>query len=48
LSRQLEEHQKKLDAHDRAIVDLMNTIRMLMAQPRPIKGRPIGFITPDS
>jgi hypothetical protein len=47
ISRRLHEHQKKLAAHDRTIVELVKAIRALMTKPEPAKGRPIGFVTPD-
>src|SRR2546425_4411511 len=47
LARRLEEHEKKLSTHDRAIAGLMNTIRTLMAPREPPKRRPIGFVNPD-
>src|SRR5256712_8382805 len=47
LARRLEEHEKKLSTHDRAIAGLMNTIRTLMAPREPPGRRPIGFVNPD-
>jgi len=47
LARQLKslesQVKRKFDAHDRAIADILNTIRLLMNPPEP-KKRPIGFV----
>ena len=37
--------ERKLATHDRALADIINAIRELMAPPDP-KKRPIGFVTP--
>jgi hypothetical protein len=40
----VEELERKLDTHDKAIVGLLNTLRELMRPPEPPKNRPIGFV----
>jgi tRNA C32,U32 (ribose-2'-O)-methylase TrmJ len=47
LAHRLEEHEKKLATHDQAIIGLVRTIRQLMANPAPARGRPIGFVTTE-
>ncbi len=44
LARRLDQHEKKLGVHDRAIGGLVSAIRELMAAPEPQR-RPIGFVT---
>ena len=44
LARRLDQHEKKLGVHDRAIGGLVGAIRELMAAPEPQR-RPIGFVT---
>ena len=44
LARKLNELERKLVTHDRAITELIEAIRQLMAQPEPKKKRPIGFM----
>lgn len=51
LARRLEQLEsrieRKLEAHDETIVEILAAIRQLMAPPAPGKKRPIGFITPE-
>jgi ORF6N domain len=47
LARRLDELEKKVGSHDQAIVGLLSAIRVLMAQPKPARRRPIGFVTAD-
>jgi hypothetical protein len=44
LAAKVEELERKLDTHDKAIVGLLNTLRELMRPPEPPKNRPIGFV----
>ena len=44
LERKLE---KRLSRHDEAIAEIFSAIRALMATPPP-KGRPIGFVDPET
>jgi hypothetical protein len=44
LAKRLNQHERKLAAHDQAIGGLVRTIRELMAMPEPQR-RPIGFVT---
>ena len=46
LARRLDQLEKRLGTHDRVIAGLVNTIRQLLAEPGPAKGRPIGFVLP--
>ena len=39
--------ERKLEAQDDVILDILGTIRQLMAPPEPKKKRPIGFVTTD-
>jgi hypothetical protein len=43
LARKLNELERKLTTHDRAITELIEAIRQLMTPPEPKKKRPIGF-----
>lgn len=43
LAHKLNELERKLATHDRAITELIEAIRRLMAAPEPKKKRPIGF-----
>lgn len=43
LARTLNELERKLATHDRAISELFEAIRQLMTPPEPKKKRPIGF-----
>jgi phage regulator Rha-like protein len=43
LSQKLNQLERKVGAHDRAIAELINAIRQLMAPSDPRKKRPIGF-----
>ena len=45
LAVKLDELERRVGAHDRVIVDLVNAIRELMQAPEP-EARPIGFVTP--
>jgi hypothetical protein len=38
--------ESRLDAHDEAIVEILQVIRELMTPPPQPKKRPIGFVTP--
>jgi arsenate reductase-like glutaredoxin family protein len=42
LARKLDQLERKLQTHDRAIIDILNAIRQLTDRPAP-KRRPIGF-----
>jgi phage regulator Rha-like protein len=42
-ARKLNELERKLSTHDRAITELIESIRQLMTPPEPKKKRPIGF-----
>ena len=42
LARKVDELERKLQTHDRAIVDILKAIRELMNPPAPAR-RPIGF-----
>ena len=42
LAQKVEELERKLQTHDRAIVDILKAIRELMNPPTPAR-RPIGF-----
>jgi len=42
-AHKLNELERKLATHDRAIIELIEAIRQLMTQPEPKKNRPIGF-----
>ena len=44
LAAKVEELERKLDTHDKAIVGLLNTLRELMQPQEPTRNRPIGFI----
>jgi len=44
LAAKVEELERKLDTHDKAIVGLLNTLRELMQPQEPPKNRPIGFV----
>ncbi len=46
LAKKLDELERKLSAHDKAIVQLVEAIRQLMAPPE-IRKRPIGFVIPE-
>ena len=39
--------KRKLEAQDDVILDVLATIRQLMAPPEPKRKRPIGFVTTD-
>jgi len=43
LSQKLNQLERKVGAHDRAIAEVINAIRELMAPTEPKKKRPIGF-----
>lgn len=43
LAQKLNQLERKIGAHDRAIAELINAIRELMAPVEPKKKRPIGF-----
>ncbi len=43
LSQKLDQLERKVAGHDRAIAELINAIRQLMAPSAPDKKRPIGF-----
>ena len=43
LSQKLNQLERKVGAHDRAIAELINAIRLLMTPREPGKKRPIGF-----
>ncbi len=43
LALRLNELERKLTTHDRAITELIEAIRQLMTRPEPKKKRPIGF-----
>jgi len=43
LSQKLNQLERKVGAHDRAIAELINAIRELMTPAEPKKKRPIGF-----
>lgn len=43
LSAKLDQLERKVAGHDRAIAELINAIRQLMAPSTPNKKRPIGF-----
>lgn len=43
LSQKLDQLERKVAGHDRAISELINAIRQLMAPSAPNKKRPIGF-----
>ncbi len=43
LAQRLNDLERKLTTHDRAITDLIEAIRQLMTPPAPKKKRPIGF-----
>lgn len=43
LSAKLDQLERKVAGHDRAIAELINAIRQLMAPSAPNKKRPIGF-----
>lgn len=43
LSQKLNQLERKVGAHDRAIAELINAIRQLMTPVDPKKKRPIGF-----
>lgn len=47
LASRLEAHERRLAAHDQAIVSLVNTIRQLMREPDRPRSRPIGFVRTD-
>lgn len=51
LARRLEQLEsrieRKLEAQDETIVEILAAIRQLMAPPPPARRRPIGFITPE-
>ena len=46
LARKLDQLERRVAGHDKAIGDLIRAIRQLTVQPEP-KRRPIGFITPE-
>ena len=46
LAKKLDELERKLSAHDKAIVQLVEAIRQLMTPPET-KKRPIGFVIPN-
>lgn len=46
LAKKLDELEKKVATHDRAIGDLIQAIRQLAVQPEP-KRRPIGFVVSE-
>jgi len=43
LAQKLNQLERKVGAHDRAIAEVINAIRELTASPEPRKKRPIGF-----
>jgi hypothetical protein len=43
LSAKLDQLERKVGAHDKAIAEIINAIRQLMAPSAPNKKRPIGF-----
>lgn len=43
IGRKLDELERKVSGHDRAIASLIHAIRELMVPPEPKKKRPIGF-----
>ena len=43
LAQKLNQLERKVGAHDRAIAEVIGAIRELMAPPEPKKKRPIGF-----
>jgi hypothetical protein len=43
LSGKLDQLERKVVGHDRAIAELINAIRQLMSPAEPKKKRPIGF-----
>ena len=47
LTRKLAQIEERLDEHDTAILEIVNTIRQLMEPPAPRK-KEIGFRTPSS
>ena len=47
LKRKLDELERKLGAHDRAIASILSAIRELMTPPEPPKKRRMGFIQTD-
>ena len=46
LGRKLDQLERRVAGHDRAIGELIRAIRQLTAQPEP-KRRPIGFVIPE-
>ena len=46
LARKLDQLERRVAGHDKAIGDLIRAIRQFTVQPEP-KRRPIGFITPE-
>jgi hypothetical protein len=44
LAQRLDQHDRKLASHDQAISGLVETLRQIMSEPKPVKRRPIGFI----
>jgi len=46
LAKKLDALERRIDAQDETIVDIVRAIRELMAPPQP-KRRPIGFVTPE-
>jgi len=46
LARKLAALERRIDAQDETIVEILAAIRQLMAPPEPRKKRPIGFIIP--
>ena len=47
LARKLTELERKLGAHDQAIISIVEAIEQLMLPPEPKKKRPIGFRPTD-
>ena len=47
LAGKLDELDRRIDAQDENIVEILGAIRQLMAPPPAPPRRPIGFITPD-
>ncbi|MEO8343545.1 MAG: ORF6N domain-containing protein [Gallionella sp.] len=43
LAQKLNQLERKVGAHDKAIAEIINAIRQLMSPPEPGKKRPIGF-----
>jgi hypothetical protein len=43
LAQKLAQLERKVGAHDKAIAEIINAIRQLMAPSEPNKKRPIGF-----